>query len=398
MTDDNLEKKQLSEIIHDKLTHKKYMLKFAEELSCPLVSSSDGSRVTMFSSHFAQFLTGRNMELPLVFAGYETIIGEESEKFAFEKAHEDMEVLYRFRKFVVVYRTETKDFHIIMLNNNKFITENFGFSIWNNDKFYPDKIDESSSTDNHINKGELLYRSSNYDDDANMLFGYNLKTLPMLFGSLTFEDGIVISKTASKKCNYENVQEVVVSVNQNDILLNTHGDENNFIPFPKEGESIKNGVLAVRRRLNTKDLNSFTDTSLNKVLPSDKKFYIDGFVTDIKVYANSPIPNTPVFKDIKEIYDKQVEEHTTLLDYADFLSNEYPDIPLSTEFLNYLERAKMYVNSENIVADSEKYKWTLSQTEFDFVNVVFTVMNYSPVEIGSKITNRFLPKPPTKAI
>ena len=67
-----------------------------------------------------------------------------------------------------------------------------------------------------INKGEVIYKSTSYDEDNNYCYGKNV-TFMYLMDNDTIEDAIKVSKSLADSLLNTEVETVSVSLNDNDI-------------------------------------------------------------------------------------------------------------------------------------------------------------------------------------
>jgi hypothetical protein len=75
----------------------------------------------------------------------------------------------------------------------------------------------------------------------------------------TMEDGILISESAAKKLASPLISVYSISLNENDIVLNLYGDDNEYLGMPYIGEKVKDGIVCAIRRENTEDSLSYCD-------------------------------------------------------------------------------------------------------------------------------------------
>jgi DNA-directed RNA polymerase beta subunit len=342
----------------------------AEELLINNLDKNDVGRVHMFTSHITQSLVLNEPEKPRVFTNFENQIGEVTSSF--KKADDNLrviDILYRNHKNkVLIVETDAGLLDIIEINDSFNITENYGFNI--------EDLTKSKKPNDIIQKGSILYKSSAHDENLNFQYGTNLKAVYYSWLNKTFEDGIVISKSAAEKLKYTSVSEFFVSLNTNDILLNIHGDEEEYKCFPNIGERIKNKILCSRRRIDYKNVANFTSESLKEIKENDISFYIDGIVSDIIIYSNTKLEN---LKDkFNDQIIKKIEQQN--LFHADLLCiiNENKHLELTDEAKYILSKSEKNFSDED---------WWY-EGSFDHLVIKFVIKEEKKAVIGSKVSSR----------
>ena len=160
--------------------NKHYFL--SEELLIPHANNTDTQRANMFSNHIAQFVHLKEPEFPKVFTNFEDQVGEYS--VAYKKAEKDFKIIAKIVKneynydLVVQYSDGVYD--IIHYNHARNITEDYGYAV--NDCIAEKEVGDS------VYKDEFIYKSDNYDDEGNFMYGKNLKAVYLAYKNLTYED------------------------------------------------------------------------------------------------------------------------------------------------------------------------------------------------------------------
>lgn len=343
---------------------------FFEELLSPLSNKNSAERSQMYSQHLTQMLVLDSPTQPKVFTRFENQLGEISSSF--RKSSSDYKIISilernQLNKTLVVQTSDNK-LDIIEIKNVNHITENYGFELDNN-------LDKYSQGD-IISKDTILYKSKAHDDLLNFRYGVNLRATFLSWENKTYEDGNVISEAAAKKLSYTSVDELYVTVNNNDILLNLYGDDENYKCFPSINEEINTKILCSRRRIDYKNISNFSSIALKEINEKDVCFYVDGTVVDIEIYSNTNIENLKDNhnKQILDLLTKQNEYHQSLIN----IINENPHLELTDE--------ATYIYGKSLEYFKDK-KWYFDG-EFDFLVIKFTVKKSKPAGIGSKVTNR----------
>lgn len=343
----------------------------------PNSDKTDAGRSNMFASSIPQTVILNNPERPLVFSNFENQVGEYSSGFL--QAEQDYLIIGHFESssdftLYVIGEDDVVD-QIVIPKEVKHITESYGYKVIN---YITQEILDSGE----IKKGTLIFANPCYDRDLNFRFGVNLVSVFLPWKGMTFEDAVVISRSASRKLTHRSSREIFVTINTNDLLINWMGDSNYFQAFPEVGESIKNRILCGRRRVTYESLLvEMSDTQLRNFQEDDVLFQLEGKVAKIEVFCNDAEHlrkykyNEQLFKYYNEgseinetLVDLMQQAHEANLAYSDDLG---------------------YAYSRALNADNEDIKWSFDKSQFDVAVIKFTIYKDSPAVIGSKITNRY---------
>lgn len=387
--------------------NKHYFL--SEELLVPHTNSTDTQRLNLFSNHINQFVHLKYPEFPKVFTNFEDQVGEYS--VAYKRAQEKFTILAKIVKneynydLIVQYKSGLYD--ILHYNCAHNITEDYGYSVIDclADKDVGDTVDE----------GEFIYKSENYDEDGNFSYGTNLRALYIPWNNLTYEDGVVISKSAAEKLVSYKVEKTMFSINGNDILINLYGDENNYKSFPKVGDTTHNRILvASRRRDKRTALYDLQDTKMRTVDHSnDEIIYTEGgTVVDIDVFSNVRLEDlrkrTDIFnheilevvennnrywhelaKELEKIIPCKVLSESEIKQERDEFGHvaKHP-IDRDSNPNKYTDELGYYwkLAHENI---DEKIQWRYDGKSFDNFKIQFTILKENPLTEGCKLTGRY---------
>lgn len=392
----------------------------AEELLIPHVNSSDAQRDQMFASHLSQTVHLVKPEYPKVFTNFEDQFGEYS--IAYKKADDDFKIIAKIPKNalnydLIIQYTRTKVYDVIHFRKAEHITEEYGYG----------KIDclENKSSGDIIHAGDYIYKTPNYDDEGNFGYGTNLKAAFLSWKGLTYEDAVVISKSAAEKLKSYKVEESLISVNTNDVLLNIYdnGEYGVYHSFPHVGEHTLNNVLvASRREESQKLLYNFQYDKMTKIEPNDDVTYTNGGkVVDIDIYCNTPIEVlqnkknefvqevVAILEEQNKYYKKCAEELEKILPVAtekDSVSVMTPeekaayyaerkeygfnwtrpkpkkllDIEYTEEFGYFWKQVHEYLDN--------RIQWRNRGKTFQNFKIKFTILKENPLQVGSKITGR----------
>jgi hypothetical protein len=245
----------------------------AEETLVPRLKNSDTQRINMFASHFTQTVHLVNPEKPKVFTNFENQVGEYS--IGYRKAKEDFDVIAKIEKnklnydLIVKYR-KSEIYDVIHYRRAMHITEDYGYA-------NVDCLPEVKEGD-IVNAGDYIFHDTSYDDAGNFQYGANLKAAYLCWKGQTYEDAVVISESAAKKMTSYKVEQINVSVNENDVLLNLYGkDMEPYHSFPKVGEKTCGNILTSSRQMSGRSLlYDFKFDNMKNILPTDDITYTEG--------------------------------------------------------------------------------------------------------------------------
>jgi len=363
----------------------------------------------MFSNHSAQMVHLKNPEFPKVFTNFEDQVGEYS--VAYKRAQESFTIIAKIIKnqfnydLIVQYRNGLYD--ILHYNLAHNITEDYGYKV--NDCL------ADKSVGDEVSKDSFIYKSDNYDDDGNFSYGVNVQALYIPWRNLTYEDGLVISKSAAEKFTSFKVEKTMLSINGNDILLNLYGDDNTYKSFPKVGDETNSEILVASRRRDKRTvLYDLQSSRMKKVDPinDDITYTGGGKVVDIDVFSNVPInelrKKTDTFnKEILSVVENNLRYWTEM---ADELEKIIPCKILTeteiqkekSEFGHVAKHPEDHEKNKNRYTDELAYYWKLSHENidekiqwrydgksFDNFKVQFTILKENRLVPGSKLTGRY---------
>ena len=387
-----------------------------EELLVPRMNNTDTQRGNMFASHITQLVHLKNPEFPKVFTNFENQVGEYS--IAYKKAKENFRVIAKIEKnqynySLIVQYKDSGVYDIINFNHAKNITEDYGYRV-------NDCIPDVKPGDT-VKEGQWLYKSDNYDEDGNFAYGVNLKALFIPFKNMTYEDAIVISKSAAEKFTSFKTEKIMFSVNGNDVLLNLYGTNEYYKSFPHIGDMAGEKVLVASRRRDKRSvLYDFQADHLREIDPDgDEIIYTHGGkVVDINIYNNIPISELRKKKDAfnQEVLSILENQYRYWKEMAEELEkiipikvsdetekgkgleeekeqNRYPfipDRPLEREKNpnKYTDELAYYWKLAHENCD-ERIQWRFDGKSFENFKIEFTILKENPLTPGVKITGRF---------
>lgn len=351
-------------------------------LDQPFTTANSGSRKILFSTQKEHALPLLNPEMPIIQTGFENKFGDYSSSIT--KMDDDYIVLAKISKFS---RNPNHHYHFIIRNlrtnrldvltrvSYKHRTESYGY-------LYNNKILDQLDVDYTIPKGEIVRSSESFDPYMNRCDGVNLTTA-YICRDKTMEDGIQISESAALKLASPLISVIEIPLNDNDIILNLYGDDNNYIGMPYVGEKVKDGILcAIRRENNEDSLYTQSREMLKQILMSDTKYLARGDVEviDLDIYSNNP----DILKDKQSNFqlnyyyeDKQRYMYEIIHTIDNLKSKGYTD--LSNELEELYITCKREFGGVEFIKD-KSYSGTI---------IKVTILERNIPEIGDKISNRY---------
>jgi len=343
------------------------------------------SRNIMFTSHLRQFVNLTNPDIPKVFTNYENVVGGNST--GYYKAKEKLQVIDKIPRFedgendnhlylLFTYDKKHDRYDVITKKFVEDLTEKFGFAYIN------DNMDSKEIYDT-IEKDEVLYTTTSYDDDMNYGYGKNVKVMYTIENS-TIEDAIVCSESFAKRMVSKEVETVKVSLNDNDILCNIYGDNDTYKCFPDIGEYVNNKVVCAKRRIhNNQVLYDLKKSNLRKInFMNDILFYNDGRLVDIFIYSNKTLDELE-----DTVFNAQIRKYLILQEK--FYKNVYERCSeIIKSGSNYSPDIAFYYKKAKDILDQDT-KWKEENNSvFNNIVIEFLFERDSGLTIGQKITGR----------
>ena len=353
---------------------------------CTWPEDCDSARMYMFNSNQKQILVLDNPEVAHIMTGYENTFGKYNHAFKrLDGLWEVKDIIPKYGNNIVytiiLYNEETDTYDMVEKQCAENLTEKFGYK-------YNTSVMDSLKIGDRIGD-TVLYRSTSYDDSMNYRMGVNANVM-YTTDTATIEDAIKISKSFADKVKTSEVDEVVVSLNSNDVLLNLFGDfkpgPNEYKAFPDIGEHIDDVTVCARRRVDLSHIRydflkeqlqtiSATGTDIEYVAPKESMIY------DIDIYYNGDeeFPDNIYYRQLKKYYDMECE-------YAQKITDAIHEIKRSgskyTDQVNYyLSKYRMFNNKE--------YKWKYNDRAFANIVLVFKTVATVSLEEGFKLTGRY---------
>lgn len=340
-------------------------------------------RANMFTSHIKQCMTLLHPDIPYLFTHNENIVGDHSS--GYKEAKKDYEVYRKISKFedivdkpfvyeLIVYDKEKDEYDVIHRKSHEDLTEAFGYQ-YNND--FIDNLEEGDI----INKGDVLYKSTSYDDYMNYGYGKNV-TVAYSFDAFSSEDAAIGSKSLCDLFASIDSEVVSINLNNNDYLLNLYGDKKHYKVLPDLGEFCSGRIAVSRRLFNKQTLFDFKSDMLNTILDSDNVYYIgnNSRVVDITIFNNAEERHdNPFYDQINKYLDSQTKYYNEIIETVEEIVDS--GSKCSNE-LDYLYKRALEM------VDTDK-KWREKDSVYDNLSIKVTIMRRAPLTKGSKVTGRY---------
>jgi len=350
----------------------------AEEVLIPNVDKTDSSRTNMFDSHVVQSLVLKDTQRARVFTNFENMVGKYSSSY--RKSDRDWNIIAKINKNAMnslfVLQDENGLVDVVYEKPCERVTERYGYTL-ENDGLKGKEVGDGIADE------DVIFRSTAYDKDLNFGFGLNLKSVYLPWKNMTYEDAIVVSESARDRLSSFTVDDVVITLNTNDMLCNLYGDKDNYKCFPDIGEDIVNSIVSSRRRINYDSI--LYDGSVQNLMKvnysTDTPFYSKGTIVDIDIFCNTT----------NERLEKHMY-HSQILKYHQENTAYYEEIVRVLEPIieggNYSDDAGyIYTRAKEII--SEDVNWKYEGSDFDNLIIKFKVLYEQPLVIGSKLTGRY---------
>lgn len=355
-------------------------------------SALDSSRAYMWNQHVKQSLTLLNPDVPHLQTGFENSIGKYNHgykrlegtweikqiipKFNFPEEMMKNPDINKIQIFtLVLYNKKTDTYDIIEKPVAENLTEKFGF-------VYNTSFMESLKVGDKITD-EVLYKSTAYDDHMNYRYGKNARVFYST-STDTIEDAVVIRRGWADDVKSVEIDVIQVPVNDNDVLLNIYGDDNNYKPFPDIGQSVKDSLICATRRINKAHiLYDFQKEHMRELMDTDTDYYTskNSIVYDINVYYNGDedFPSNLFNLQLKRYYDDCCLYARNILEACNQIKKSGSKY---TDNVSYYRYRYLRYNDKD-------YKWKNKDKAFSNVILEFKVKSIVGLDQGSKVTARY---------
>jgi hypothetical protein len=349
---------------------------------------NNAMRMCMFTSHTKQYVCLLEPDFPFYYMGPENIVGENNNAFK-EVAH-DTRIVAKLTKFddmsritkkdsllqyIIVQDLVTEEYDIIVRKPAENLTEMFGYE-------YDNHVIDSYNTGDVIPANERVIQTTSYDEYGNYCFGKNIYSM-YVTDPATYEDACVVSESLAKELQSIEIDDVMISINDNDYPLLLRSDDNGYKVLPDIGESTNGVVAAVRTLYNSQVLTDFKLNNLTHMQQSDRRFYLDGEVLDINIYCNNPdyfAKRNTFNNQLVDYYNSQKAFFTRFICECEKIIAI--DGKMSANLKYELKRARFMID--------EDMKWKEDSTNKPFGGVKINVLVRKKVGItvGQKMTGR----------
>lgn len=351
-------------------------------LMIPCNNHNAASRKKMFNVHTDHRTDLIDPEIAYMDTGYSNEYGRYNS--AVLTSDMDYEVVAKISKFshipnhdyILVLKSKTgNNYRIYNRKFYNYITETNGY-LYNNS--FADNLSVGSS----IRKGDVIRKTTSYDDAGNKRDGCGLLTTFMNM-SKNCEDGIILSEAVRKKFDSPVFKPVRRNINNNVVPLNLYGNNGNYKVCPFVGEDVKDGILmGLRLSKNEEMYYSQNQDRLRKIFISDKKITIgNGTVVDCDIYCNDPdtLYSRPEYTQLAMIYQNQMRFSREIVQVLGSI------IADTNNTVSY-ELEDLYLKHKRIL-DGQPFL-NENESQFSFIVIDFVVYDISRIQIGDKITNR----------
>lgn len=355
-------------------------------LSDPM--NNNAMRISMFTSHTKQYVCLLNPDFPYYYMGAENIVGENNN--AFKEIKNDIQIIAKLTKhgnlsrvkdksvltqYIITKDLVTGEFDVIIRKQAENLTEIYGYE-------YDNAVIDSYEEGDIIPSKTRIIQTTSYDEAGNYCYGKNVYSMYTL-DPTTSEDACIVSESLAKELESIEIDNVTISINDNDYPLLLRSDENGYKVLPDIGEETGGVVTAVRTLYNNQALYDFKMSSLVEIQQSDRRYYLDGEVLDITIYSNNPqyINERNSFNSqIIDYYESQREFYNEFIKICQRIRDKGGI--LSQNLKHEFKRAKEMID--------EEMKWRDSGTEKPFggIKIDVLVRRKVGIKIGQKLTGR----------
>lgn len=349
---------------------------------------NNSTRTQMLTSHLDQIINPIDPRFPFVFSGVENVVGKNSS--GYYKAKSRFDVVKKVVKFedlypegqepysyqLFVWDKDKHRYDVIEREEVKDLPQDYGYQ---KDNHVIDSLVEGDSIEN----GDILYKSTSYDDSMNYRFGRNLPVIYTL-EPYTSEDAAIISEHASKALTTVHSKKIGWGWNINDIPLNLYGGNEEYRPLPWIGEMIEGYLASSRPQINEQLAYDFTHENLKKVRDGDRSILYPGkaLFIDLDIYCNNDdIPDISFFKQIKIYLEAQTKYWQQIKDICLEIINSGKDYTSKVDLL--------YKKSEEFIDPNPKRKWNNGTSVFGNLEFRAHLIEYTPLAKGGKFTARY---------
>lgn len=358
-----------------------------------------GPRATMHITHQVQRLMLTEPEIPGMYTGYEKGFGNFSDGFKIaESDYHIVGIVHRHSGFpsmkfmMIIQDLITGTYDVVEICHYEKLSESHGY-------MKPPSAMLDKIVGGTIRRGEYFYKPSSLDEYNNYRYGINAK---VAYSSIleTTEDAICVRKGFADKVRFHTIDDVDITINTNELMLNLYGDENIYKFMPAIGEEVpETGIICRKRRVElAKASSSITNLSLATPQNNDISYKSAGKVVDINIFVNNRM-ELEVDKNREQllvIYEDQLRYNKELVKVMEpIMKNKRSNT--TTHFKHVFNDAKNYVNNSNTTSKTE-YKYCNNSGQFEFAYLNIKIAKLNKLGLGYKLVNRFAAKGVISAI
>lgn len=352
-------------------------------LTCPRYI--DSPRMIMFNSMLAQRVVLNHSQKPMVFTNYEDTIGRMgSYNRTVKRNWQIVRIIKKFKDLdtnvqpylMFVYDVNEDFYDVFERKEVENLPEKYGFS-------YDNHVIDSYKEGDTIVEGTMISNPTCFDEFGNYGYGRNVPYMYQI-STRTLEDAITVTRPLADDLTSTEVDVVPISINDNDMLLNTMGDSEHYKSFPEVGEMVDGGRLCVRRTIaRTRLPFDLKEPNTRKVLSSDRGFFVNGMVVDIDIYCNKSreeLANT--------VYNEQVLRY---LDMADEYRREIKEFTSDLIINGHRVSDKIKILNKRATEQLDKKNYKIkddNNSAFSNIKIDFTIKRMQGLFRGQKLTGR----------
>ena len=351
----------------------------------PFNAANSGSRKLMNAVHVTHILEPFNPQSPYIMTGRENKFAQFSS--AYQKAENDFQIVRKINKFsfnvkdkygihywLILYNKDKDEFDVIERKSYEYVSESYGY-------LYDNDFIDSLLPGDWIATGDIIKRSTSYDDAGNRADGQNVLTM-YLSDEDTREDAIKISDELIDMFTSPEIKPVSFMINDNDIPLNLYGDREFYQSFPNIGEQV-NGCILCAMRKEKKDQAIYNQSvgRLQEIMMSDEKLIAEGEVIDINIYCNDPsiLERSHYNAQLKFYYEESIRVAREIVETVEPLIKSNRRLTPDLQKLYSIQRG--ILDGKQFVNDRGR--------AFTNTMVEIVVMKRNKVNSGDKFANRY---------
>ena len=345
------------------------------------VRCNSGSRIILVSQQMAQYTIPKNAQFPPIYTGFENAFGDYADSVV--RADGNYRIVDVISKYLlhprhiyyyVVQDVLTGKYDVIEIQHYIKYSETHGFfkEQIDSDLFMPGMV---------IPQEKILSKAASIDQYGNYCMGVRAN---MAYISLpaSEEDGFVVSDEFAAKTTFYQIEESLLTINNNTVLLNLYGNRDNYKAFPDLFEDVRDGILCTRRQVNfSYAASELTENALSSILDNDKCIPGQGKVIDIDVYINDEeeLLNNSNRTQIMRYWVENKNFHKKIVDTLGRIVKQKSNI-FSYKLKLLYERSLDYLNPE--------IKFATANGTFEFALIKFTTAYETQLREGYKIVDR----------